>query len=75
VRIVDARADTYEVDYLITPNRGAASIRDLWPQPYSAWWKAHVKNALEEYLHALVCSGRVDLITAQHEIATDPIGA
>lgn len=74
--IVDARPGAYEVDYLITPELGGAdSIRNLWPQPYSAVWNAHVKDALEERLHMLVCSGQVDLATAQREIATDWIGA
>lgn len=74
--ITDARPGAYEVDYLITPELGgAASIRNLWPQPYSALWNAHVKDALEERLHELVCSGQIDLATAQREIATDWIGA
>ena len=30
---------------------------------------------LEERLHTLVCSGQVDLATAQRELATDWIGA
>jgi hypothetical protein len=64
------------VDYLITPELGGVdSIRNLWPQPYSTVWNAHVKDMLEERLHALVCSGQVDLATAQREIATDWIGA
>jgi hypothetical protein len=74
--IIDARPGAYEVDYLITPELGGAdSIRNLWPQPYSTVWNAHVKDMLEERLHSLVCSGQVDLATAQREIATDWIGA
>jgi len=74
--ITDARPGAYEVDYLITPELGGAdSIRNLWPQPYSTVWNAHVKDMLEERLHTLVCSGQVDLATAQREIATDWIGA
>jgi len=74
--ITDARPNAYEVDYLITPELGGVdSIRNLWPQPYSTVWNAHVKDMLEERLHALVCSGQVDLATAQREIATDWIGA
>jgi hypothetical protein len=74
--IADARPNAYEVDYLITPELGGAdSIRNLWPQPYSAVWNAHVKDALEQRLHTLVCSGQVDLARAQREIATDWIGA
>ncbi len=68
---------SYEVDYLITPALGGADdIGNLWPQSYSATaWNARVKDALEDRLHELVCSGDVDLATAQREIATDWIGA
>jgi hypothetical protein len=36
---------------------------------------AHVKDTLKERLHQLVCSGRLDLSTAQRDIATDWIAA
>jgi len=66
----------FEVDYLITPDLGGTeSIRNLWPQPYSARWNAKVKDQLEQRLHQLVCSGQLDLATAQHAIAVDWIGA
>jgi hypothetical protein len=66
----------FEVDYLITPDLGGTeSIRNLWPEPYSAVWNARVKDQLEEKLHELVCSGKLDLATAQHDIAVDWIGA
>lgn len=72
-----ANADAFEVDYLITPELGGAEdIRNLWPQPYKATlWNAHVKDALEDRLHEMVCSGEIDLATAQHDIATDWISA
>ncbi len=70
------QADQFEVDYLITPDLGGTeSIRNLWPQPYSVRWNAHVKDKLEERLHDLVCSGKLDLSTAQHDIAVDWIAA
>ncbi len=48
----------------------------LWPQPYTApTWNAHVKDALEEHLHEMVCAGELDLSTAQRDIATDWIAA
>ncbi len=34
-----------------------------------------MKDVLERRLHNLVCNGKVDLKTAQHEIATDWISA
>jgi hypothetical protein len=55
---------------------GSASIRNLWPQPYfGRAWNAHVKDALEDRLHTLVCSGDLDLSTAQREIATNWVDA
>jgi hypothetical protein len=38
-------------------------------------WNARVEDALEDRLRDLVCSGDVDLPTAQREISTDWIGA
>ena len=73
----EANPDAYEVDYLVTPELGGADdIRNLWPQSYaSTEWNAHVKDALEQRLHEMVCAGDVDLATAQHDIATDWISA
>jgi anti-sigma factor RsiW len=75
--IGDGRASDYEIDYLIAPGLGGTEdIRNLWPEPYaSATWNAHVKDNLEEHLHELVCSGQVQLSTAQKDIATDWIAA
>jgi anti-sigma factor RsiW len=75
--IANADADNYEVDYLITPGLGGAEdIRNLWPEPSaSPVWNSRVKDALEERLHQLVCSGKLDLPTAQREIANDWIAA
>jgi hypothetical protein len=75
--IRNARPDAYEVDYLITPELGgAADIRNLWPEPYSATvWNARVKDALEDRLHQMVCDGQLDLATAQHDISTNWIAA
>jgi hypothetical protein len=67
----------YEVDYLITPALGGAPVvRNLWPQPYAAGeWNAHVKDALEDRLHQMVCEGRLDLAAAQNDLATDWVAA
>lgn len=74
--ITNPRPDAYEIDYLITPDLGgAASIRNLWPQPYDTAWNARVKDQLEERLHAMVCDGEIDLATAQHDLAADWISA
>jgi hypothetical protein len=75
--IANADAANYEVDYLIAPGLGGIDdIRNLWPEPNaSPVWNSRVKDALEERLHQLVCSGTVDLPTAQRDIATDWIAA
>jgi hypothetical protein len=75
--ISHAEPRAYEVDYLITPALGGADdIHNLWPQSYSdTVWNAQVKDDLEDYLRALVCGGKVDLATAQREIAGNWIGA
>ena len=75
--IVNARAGDYEIDYLIAPGLGGLEeIHNLWPEPYtSTTWNAHVKDALEERLHEMVCAGKLDLSTAQRDIATDWIAA
>lgn len=76
-RIRNPRPRSYEVDYLITPALGGADdIRNLWPQPYAAGeWNAHVKDALEDHLHRMVCAGSLDLETAQRDIAANWITA
>lgn len=73
----NARPGDYEIDYLIAPRLGGTEdIHNLWPEPYRAReWNAYVKDALEERLHEMVCSGQLDLRTAQHDIATDWIAA
>jgi len=67
----------YELDYLIAPELGGADDpRNFWPQPYTATvWNSHVKDALEDRLHDLVCEQQVTLETAQQEIARDWISA
>jgi hypothetical protein len=75
--IAHAEPRAYEVDYLITPALGGADdIRNLWPQSYSdTVWNAQVKDDLEDHLRSLVCAGKLDLATAQREIAGNWIGA
>ena len=72
-----ALKNDYEVDYLITPELGGADdMQNLWPEPYSSTdWGAHVKDALEDRLHQMVCEGTIDLGTAQREMASDWISA
>ena len=73
----NVRTDDYEVDHLITPGLGGSDeIQNLWPEPrYHTEWNSYVKDQLEEHLHELVCSGRVSLVTAQRDIASNWIVA
>lgn len=66
----------YEVDHLISLELGGSnSIRNLWPESYSIYWNAHVKDALENRLHSLVCNGSISMAEAQKEISTDWIAS
>ena len=66
----------YEIDHLIPLELGGSNdITNLWPQPYHGAWNAHVKDALEDRLRALVVARKVALDEAQKEIATDWIGS
>jgi hypothetical protein len=67
----------YELDYLITPALGGADhVRNFWPQPYrDNVWNAHIKDALEDHLYRLVCAGKLELATAQRDMARDWIAA
>jgi hypothetical protein len=75
--VADPRPFAYEVDYLITPELGGADdIRNVWPEAYSgSEWNAHIKDALEERLHQMVCAGEMELAAAQQDIAHDWVAA
>jgi len=60
----------YEFDHLIPLELGGApdDMKNLWPEPHSS---SFIKDGVENYLHDQVCSGNMDLKTAQNEIATN----
>jgi hypothetical protein len=67
-----------EVDHLVSLELGGSNrVKNLWPEPYNdrSGWSARVKDAEEDKLHELVCSGKLPLKEAQHDIATDWIAA
>jgi len=72
-----AVAEGCEVDHLISLEIGGSNdVTNLWPQQYSGTvWNAHVKDKLENKLHALVCAGTITLADAQTEIRTNWIAA
>jgi hypothetical protein len=63
----------YELDHLIPIEIGGApsDVRNLWPEPHYTSLNSYDKDRFENYLHDQVCSGKMDLGTAQNEIATN----
>lgn len=74
---IDPKSDKFEVDHLISLELGGSNdIKNLWPQSYTTTpWNAHKKDTLENKLHALICAKKLDMATAQKDIATNWIEA
>jgi len=67
------RTSAFEYDHLVPLELGGAAndARNLWPEPGAS---PNPKDALENRLHRLVCTGSMRLATAQRAIAHDWIG-
>ncbi len=66
----------FEIDHLIPLELGGSNeLANLWPEAAAPVPGFHQKDVLENYLHDKVCSGVLSLQIAQHEIATNWIGA
>ncbi|MFN8036159.1 MAG: phosphatase PAP2 family protein [Acidimicrobiia bacterium] len=62
----------YEIDHLIPLELGGSNdVANLWPEPQTGPAGADTKDALENSLHRLVCSGRIALVRAQQAMARD----
>ena len=63
----------YEIDHIISLQLGGSnSIRNLYPQSFRTEpLNSHVKDQLENRLHALACSGKITMQEAQQAISTD----
>lgn len=65
-----------EVDHLISLELGGSNdITNLWPEHYGEPWGAHDKDKLENRLHAMIVAHQISVPDAQHQIATDWVGA
>jgi hypothetical protein len=67
------RLGDYELDHLISLELGGApqDVANLWPEPWNGDTNAHMKDAVENYLHDQVCRGAMPLAEAQRAIATN----
>src|SRR5574340_80154 len=67
---LDDSPSNYEFDHLIPLELGGApdDMKNLWPEPHP---NSFDKDRFENYLHKQVCSGAMDLKTAQNEIASN----
>lgn len=72
-----SRHSDFEVDHLVSLELGGSNdLKNLWPESYVAKpLNAHVKDALEDRLHALVCQGKLRLDNAQFAIRSDWVAA
>ena len=63
----------YEIDHIVSLELGGSnSIRNLYPESYKTEpLNAHVKDRLENKLHALACSGKITMTEAQQAIASN----
>lgn len=63
----------YELDHLIPLEIGGSptDVKNLWPESHNITPNSYDKDGFENYLHDQVCAGKIDLATAQNEIATN----
>jgi hypothetical protein len=69
----DTYASDYEEDHLIPLELGGSptSVYNLWAEPHYGTFTSYDKDALENYLNAQVCDGKMTLAQAQQEIASN----
>src|SRR5438034_4866904 len=75
ISAVRRNGKNYEIDHLIPLELGGSNeLSNLWPQPYRPQPAAREEDVLENYYHRQVCSGQMDVGTAQQAIARDWFG-
>ncbi len=67
----------FELDHLVSLELGGAPSdpRNLWLEPWTGPWNAHIKDKLENRLNHLVCRGQLSLQAARDAIASNWIAA
>ena len=61
-----------EIDHIVSLELGGSNdIANLFPERENAHPGYHVKDKLENRLHAMVCAGQIDLRVAQRGMAAD----
>lgn len=71
-KIYYRRHAEYELDHLVPLELGGDnSAANLWPQSYSGFWNARIKDRLENQLHSRVCRGIIPLAQAQRDFTTN----
>ena len=76
-RLEGADPRDLELDHLISLELGGdpRDSLNLWPEPRNGALNAHVKDAIENRLHRLVCQDRMQLAEAQRRISSDWVHA
>ena len=70
--ITSRQPGQYEVDHLVNLSIGGSNdISNLWPEAASPKPGFHEKDEVEVYFQNQVCSGKIDLRTAQMQIASN----
>ena len=60
----------YEIDHLVSLELGGSNaLSNLWPKPEPQ--AREMKDKVEDWSHAQVCSGKIPLTAAQHWISTN----
>jgi len=63
---------TLEIDHIVSLELGGSNaVANLFPERADAHPGFHVKDALENKLHTLVCTGRMSMRSAQRQIAAN----
>jgi hypothetical protein len=71
--VAASQQSTVVLDHLVPLQLGGSpqDAANLWPEPTTGPATAGMKDAVESYLNGEVCRGRMQLVDAQKQIASD----